>query len=399
MTPPSGQHFAGKIVFCELATPDLDAAEHFYSGLFGWSFSPTMFGRTMYAQATLGGHSVAGLVQEPLPPGRHPNWLPFISTQNVDQTVAIAEKDGAKLLFGPRDIVNFGREAVLADPQGAVFATLASSSGDPADELAAPGDWIWSALFAADPDTDAAFYQTLFGYEVFDAGSSNGREHLILASDDYARASDNPLPSSHPDARPGWLGFVRVEDAAASVTRATALGGHVLLAPRMDRHGSLIAIVADPSGAAVGLMEWPELGPARSREMSASRTPWAGLALLAAMGGLAAGCVATGPVEGGYPGPGYYDSSAFAIGSFGPGYDVGPYRQGYIRPSYHPEPGLRPGPRPFHGPPHGHGIPYIPGSHGPDGGPHGPGGGGFGGRGPGSGHGGGPGGGGPGGHR
>jgi len=36
------------------------------------------------------------------------------------------------------------------------------------------------------------------------------------------------------------------------------LGGRVLVEPRIDRHGGRIAVVADPSGAPVGLMEWSD---------------------------------------------------------------------------------------------------------------------------------------------
>ena len=35
-----------------------------------------------------------------------------------------------------------------------------------------------------------------------------------------------------------------------------ALGGRVLVAPRVDRQGGKIAVVADPQGAPFGLLEW-----------------------------------------------------------------------------------------------------------------------------------------------
>jgi len=38
--------------------------------------------------------------------------------------------------------------------------------------------------------------------------------------------------------------------------KVTALGGHVLVEPRMDRHGGKVAIVSDPAGAPFGLLEW-----------------------------------------------------------------------------------------------------------------------------------------------
>ena len=121
-------------------------------------------------------------MQKPLSPDarKRPAWLGFMSVRDVDATEGAALQDGAKILFGPRDFPGRGREAVFTDPQGAVFAVLASSSGDPPDVLAAPGDWIWSALITSNPDTDAAFYQKLFDYDVFDISGDAPEQHLML---------------------------------------------------------------------------------------------------------------------------------------------------------------------------------------------------------------------------
>jgi predicted enzyme related to lactoylglutathione lyase len=40
--------------------------------------------------------------------------------------------------------------------------------------------------------------------------------------------------------------------------KVVALGGRVLVEPRIDRHGGKVEVVADPSGAPFGLLEWPE---------------------------------------------------------------------------------------------------------------------------------------------
>ncbi len=42
------------------------------------------------------------------------------------------------------------------------------------------------------------------------------------------------------------------------VAKVVALGGRILVEPRLDRHGGKVAIVADPLGAVFGLLEWPE---------------------------------------------------------------------------------------------------------------------------------------------
>ena len=258
--PVSQEHHVGKVIFVELVTPDLVAAKQFYAGLFGWTFRDIQAGGTKYAEASLDGHPVAGLIHKDVPAGEHrqPAWLSFIAVRDVDAAKKIALQHGAKVLFEPHSIPNRGREAVFADPQGAIFAVLASSSGDPPDVLAAPGEWIWSSLITTDPDDDAAFYQALFDYEVYELPADEGAQHFMLASDNYARASVNSLPANRPNAHSHWLNFVHVKDTVMMAEKVVALGGRVLVEPRVDRHGGKVAVVADPQGAPFGLLEWPD---------------------------------------------------------------------------------------------------------------------------------------------
>ncbi len=263
--PATHEHHPGKIVFVELVTPDLDASKRFYGGLFNWTFRDVQAGKLDYAEAMLDGRPVAGLVHKDLPPGdqRKPAWLNFISVNDVDKAKSAAVSHGAKVLFDTHALPDRGREAVLADPQGAVFAVVASSSGDPPDELADPGEWIWSSLITSNVDAGAAFYQTLFNYEVYpvdDDGDGNS-DHAVFASENYARASANSLPEKRPDARPHWISFVRVTDVDQAAAKVTSLGGRVVVEPRPDRQGGKLAVVTDPQGAYFGLMDWNENAP------------------------------------------------------------------------------------------------------------------------------------------
>jgi predicted enzyme related to lactoylglutathione lyase len=259
-SPPSTEHHVGKVVWADLVTPDLSAAEKFYGGLFGWTFQNIRAGDSDYVVATYDGRPVAGLVEKPLSvtERRQSAWLTFIAVRDVDATKRTALAHKAKLVADSVVYSKRGRQAILADPEGAVFAILASSSGDPPDYLAAPGEWIWSSLHAKDPENEASFYQNLFGYDVFDAETPDGMEHLILSSDDYARASANALPDGQDRRHAHWLNFIRVGNAADMAAKAVALGGRVLVEPHPDRHGGMVAVVADPAGAPVGLMEWSD---------------------------------------------------------------------------------------------------------------------------------------------
>lgn len=258
-TPASTEHHVGKVIWVELVTPDLAAAERFYGGLFGWTFRTLRTGDSAYAVALADGRPVGGLFQKPIPAGEHRQsaWLTFISVRDLDGAKRAALAHGAKLISDSRSYPARGRQAVLTDPDGAVFAILASSSGDSPDFLAEPGEWIWSSLLSHDAGAAAAFYQQVFSFDVFDLAGDDGLEHVILSSDNLARASVNSQPDSR-RRHSHWLNFIRVADTVGTAAKAAALGGRVLVDPHVGRHGGQVAVVADPAGAPFGLMEWTD---------------------------------------------------------------------------------------------------------------------------------------------
>jgi predicted enzyme related to lactoylglutathione lyase len=258
-SPPSGEHHIGKVVWADLVTPSLPAATNFYGGLFGWTFQTIRAGDTDYVVVLSHGLPIGGIVGKPLlNDEKHQSaWLTFIAVSDVEAAKRVALAHNAKVLANTASYARRGRQAVLADPEGAAFAILASSSGDSPDYLAAPGEWIWSSLHAKDAGAEAAFYQEVFGYDVYDATGDDGAEHLILSSDDYARVSANGFPDGG-RRHAHWLNFVRVENAGAAAARALTLGGKVLVEPHPDRHGGMVAVIADPAGAPFGVMEWSE---------------------------------------------------------------------------------------------------------------------------------------------
>ena len=255
--PASGEHHIGKVVWTDLITPDLEGAKHFYGTLFGWTFR-NVPGDSNYVLALLDGEPVGGLFQKALPqgPAQQPVWLTFLAVQDVAAAQRTALQHGGKVQSQSRNFPHRGRQTILADPDGVVFAVLEAEGGDPPDYLAAPGDWIWSSLLVKNPQQETAFYKTLFGYDVDDL--EGDAQHYVLSNDEYARVGLNALPADSMRRRPHWLNFVRVTDAAGAAKKAVALGGRVLVEPRMDRHGGNLAVLADPNGAPFGVMEWSD---------------------------------------------------------------------------------------------------------------------------------------------
>jgi uncharacterized protein len=252
------EHHPGKIIWADLVTTDLPGAKRFYGALFNWTFTDIHTGETNYSLALHDGEPMGGIVERPVKEGqqRHPGWLTFISVRSVDKAQRTVVAHGGKVLSAAHTYAKRGRQAVFADPQGAVFAALESSSGDPEDALADPGEWIWSSLSSREPGSEAAFYQTVFGYEAFDLPDEDGLEHVLLATQNYARASSNALPAEAVNLHAHWINFIRVMDTAQTAAKVESLGGRILVQPHEDRHGGMIAVVADPTGAPFGLLEW-----------------------------------------------------------------------------------------------------------------------------------------------
>jgi hypothetical protein len=120
-------HVAGTLCWADLSTPDAKRAADFYSGLFGWQIMPGENDKSGYLHIKNGEHFIGGV-----PPAAHrqpgvpPHWLAYFWVDDVDASAAKAKQMGANLCLAPMTIENVGRMAVIADPQGAVFAIFNS---------------------------------------------------------------------------------------------------------------------------------------------------------------------------------------------------------------------------------------------------------------------------------
>jgi predicted enzyme related to lactoylglutathione lyase len=110
---------AATMAWCELATSDMSQAKLFYSEVFGWGWG----GAESYAEAQVGGRSVAGVQNRPegLPAAVPDHWLIYFGTDDVDADTQKAADLGGAVLVPPTDIPGTGRFSVVADPQGAAF--------------------------------------------------------------------------------------------------------------------------------------------------------------------------------------------------------------------------------------------------------------------------------------
>lgn len=120
----------GALCWTELATRDMQAAETFYTKLFGWTPKHSPAGSPMpYTEFSVGGTPGIGMMPMPeqMPAFVPSYWMPYFQVADADASAAKAKTLDANVRVPATDIPNVGRFAVIADPQDAVFAVFKPS--------------------------------------------------------------------------------------------------------------------------------------------------------------------------------------------------------------------------------------------------------------------------------
>jgi len=257
--PASDLRLPGKFVWADLFTSEVAGVRRFYGELFGWKWRwiSQEPGRQYGLFVDSRGEPVAGVAQlaAPDPEVPYARWIYYVSVADVDAAVAGIEKEGGRVMLSRREAPRRGALAIVADPQGAPFGVLRSSSGDPPDYRAELGGWLWRGLFARDSEAAARFYSSVFGYALHPREKPSDPHDYILEAGDLWRAGISQLREDSGNS-PTWLGLVRVEDLAATVERARELGGEELYVTESQQPGEALALFDDPFGAPFGFLPW-----------------------------------------------------------------------------------------------------------------------------------------------
>lgn len=112
----------GRICWNEVLTTDDEAAQRFYSGLFGWRDEPMDLGEHgTYHVQNLGDKQAGGIMKNPQN-GAPSCWLVYFLVEDLEQATGKAKQLGATSMLEGQPIPNVGRFSLLQDPVGAVFA-------------------------------------------------------------------------------------------------------------------------------------------------------------------------------------------------------------------------------------------------------------------------------------
>ncbi len=121
----------GALAWCELSTHDTEAAERFYSSLFGWSAmaTPSADGGE-YTLFQKDGQPAAGMITireewGPTPP----NWSVYFAIADLGAARVKARELGAKEITPVLEVDGVGQFVCLNDPQGAYITIIEMAGG------------------------------------------------------------------------------------------------------------------------------------------------------------------------------------------------------------------------------------------------------------------------------
>jgi hypothetical protein len=255
--PPTGQYTPGRWVWADLITADVAAAADFYGQVFGWTFE-TYGGeddRDTYTLALADGLPIGGLVfdqramKDKTPSAR---WIGLISVADVRAAAEAVTRSGGTVMVAPTMLGERGETAVFKDPEGTLFGVVRSKNGDPADYVGDLNEWVWLDLWTADVEQATKFYSAVAGYQVLPLEQEGLRSGAHLVSGGYIRAG--VMQKHDPRVSAVWLPYLRVADAKATADKARTAGGKVLREP-VSMGRAIVAIIADPTGAPVGIAQ------------------------------------------------------------------------------------------------------------------------------------------------
>ena len=258
----------GVTSWIDIERRDVEAAQAFYGGLFGWTFTDATppGASARYVVAKLHGLDAAGIGEAAAAagPAVGPSaWNTYVAVTDADAAAARIEAAGGHVLVGPSDVGEAGRSTICADPSGVSFRLWQARRRLGAQVVNTHGAWNFSDLHAADPEASAAFYSEVFGWSVDNLGFammirlSGYGDHLEATIDPEIRTRQVGAPPGFADAigwlapvgaeeQPHWHVSFTVADRDATATAAERLGGTVL--SRTDSDWTRDALIRDPQG-------------------------------------------------------------------------------------------------------------------------------------------------------
>jgi len=251
-----------------IGTSDSEAANKFYTGLFGWTFDDKPTGPGMvYTMLQKDGKDVGALYElmpEMKAQGIPPHWLSYASVASAGCIREQAKELGGTVMKGPFDVMTVGRMSVVQDPTGAVFALWQAGTHQGAGVVNVANSFCWNELMTTDTKKAGDFYTGLFGWGK-DTQNFGPLEYTMFSNNERPAGGMLAITAEMGPIPPNWLVYFAVDDCDVKTQKVTELGGGVMKPPDDIPNIGRFSILTDPQGAAFALikLENPEASAER----------------------------------------------------------------------------------------------------------------------------------------
>lgn len=246
MSTPT-QTAIGRFVWHDHWSGDVSKAQGFYSALLGWQTETFKPGEMDYPMISKGGQTHGGY--GPAMEGAPPMWVGHVLVDSADAAAERARGAGGKVLYGPADIPDVGRFAIIQDPQGAVISAFQASGEAPTSE----GAFGWDELHTSDLEGAKRFYGEVFGWTAKESDMA-GMTYVLFSDGETDRAGAMTKMAEDPSP-PHWLIYTVSDNIDADAAKVKELGGTVYFGPDSIPGIGRFAVAGDPTGAAFGLFQ------------------------------------------------------------------------------------------------------------------------------------------------
>jgi len=117
------------------------------------------------------------------------------------------------------------------------------------------GAFSWNELTTTDPAAAAQFYGELFGWNVKQTDAEMGG-YRVVAIGETGVGGIMASPAGAPPMPPRWGCYVTVDNLDAALARCATLGGKTLVPAMEVPTVGRMAVIQDPQGAALSVMEY-----------------------------------------------------------------------------------------------------------------------------------------------
>jgi predicted enzyme related to lactoylglutathione lyase len=269
--PDRDGYIPGVPCWVDTQQPDPEAALPFYAGLFGWEFENGMpeDAGGVYYMARIRGRDVAAISSVPDSAPPVAMWSTYVAVADADASAAKVRDAGGAVFMDAFDVMDAGRMAVVADPEGAMFNLWQAKENIGAAVVNEHGAVNFNGLATRDVEAAERFYNAVFGWKLLPLkagpmwvlpGYGDHLEQKTPGLRDNMKqmgapegfidvvAQIDPIEANDSDTPAHWSVTFAVDDAAETAAKVAELGGDVVAGP-YDAPWTRLVVIKDPQGA------------------------------------------------------------------------------------------------------------------------------------------------------